>query len=461
MSVETLDHAIKAAADRIHLDLHELNEATRPEVIYLGTLSTANGELEVPAWRAYSGSDDLVGKGGIRMTDELGIDNYETETPEIAGELAREMFGKIGLFALDGYRGAKGLIGVNPNTISFEDRGELMTQYSERMVEMGLAGADNDIPAGDMGTNGLSDYYAKRYFELTGDPNWQASITGKSVELGGLELRPHATGLGVDTALEYEIARLRTSGIAPEHYVHSVKLQGFGNVGSHLGYYVGQNFNTTRLTGISDKDGTLAVNGEYQGMIITEEIIRTIGDNPMFRGDKLQILKEMLERNQPSLNLKITDNPQDIYSLGTDWFIPAAAPDVINHETAAQLAYTTKYGIIEAGNGVTTAMAHYYLLKHGKIIVPDIAANGGGIQGSIIEINENLAQVESPGQHEAISNQATYDQLVAASTKVMDKLHNVAENLGTDDLRIAAAAIFETQLSQWQGVDVDDPNTPM
>ncbi len=437
MSLEALSSAQSRAQEITGISRQETEEILVPTIYPLGKLSV-DGE-EYMAWRGYVGPEAWVGKGGIRMTTEF--ERTENNEPDLVKELPAEMAGKLALWGL-AYKGAKGIIEANPHVLDLKTRRELVKQFAERMTENGLAGYNVDVPAGDMGTNGLADTYALRYKELKPeDEFWQGSVTGKSPEIGGLEFRPAATGFGVYQALAYEINRMGRDE------VQTVKVQGFGNVGSHFSRFASEGWNT-KVVAVSDIDGTLY---SPQGLFITPEIVNQIGDNPAYRGNKLLDLAEALQANRSDLELHYTPDRNHINDVEADWYIPASIPNAI---TAANVQHiNTRHGVIEAGNGVTTHDAHKYLVENGKIVVPDLAANGAGVACSIHELRLNTSFFANSTIE--TDNNSVINGLTQASQSVMRRMHRVAEALDTHDLRVAAAVIQIAQLATWHGVQVD------
>jgi len=76
-----------------------------------------------------------------------------------------------------------------------------------------------------------------------------------------------------------------------------------------------------------------------------------------------------------------------LLELDVDVLVPAALENVINSSNMSKI----RAGIIvEMANGPITEEAYEYLVKHGKIIIPDVLANCGGVTVSYLEWYQNM-----------------------------------------------------------------------
>jgi glutamate dehydrogenase (NADP+) len=74
--------------------------------------------------------------------------------------------------------------------------------------------------------------------------------------------------------------------------------------------------------------------------------------------------------------------------LDVDLLIPAAMENQITKANAAKIKAPV---IVEIANGPTTLEADAILIKKGKLIVPDVLANAGGVATSYFEWVQNKA----------------------------------------------------------------------
>jgi glutamate dehydrogenase/leucine dehydrogenase len=444
MSLQSLHDAQTKAATLLGIDItsKEFEGLEIKEVHQLGDI-VLHGE-SYPALRAYTGPKGKIGKGGIRFAAypslEAGI--------EVAKELSGEMYAKLMLRNHhDVFRGAKGLVLIDAWKLTPEEKADVARQYEALMEKAGLAGYDKDVPAGDVGTNGLADEYAKAYAEHhPGDAHNTAVITGKSPQFGGLGARAGATGLGAFTAQ-------KTVMEAYDQKHATVAMQGFGNAGSWFAYYASSDASKTiRIQAISEREGVLSTT-DPEGLPITRDMVTKIGDNLEWSGPKLAALAEMIKAEKPGIELKLEDDPAAIFTFEADYFVPAAMGDVITDDIAKILG--ARIGINEIANGPTTAGAHQHLVESGKIIIPDFLSNSGGVDTSITEWKADvdlaegrIAQLPADDEVEESQRQST-----AALTR---EILQMAERLETNDLRVAAAAVSLVHI-QDKGARLPEP----
>ena len=426
MALETLEASQSTAAHLMGIDMEAVRAASQPTLHRLGMISV--GGRELPAYRAHCGNDELPAKGGIRIAD------YSPGVAELTvTELAAEMNAKLHGLGINGWRGGKGIIAGNAREMDIDQRASALEQFAGLMTRAGLADHRRDVPAGDIGTNGLADYYAQAVRKNSDNPYWQATITGKSVKLGGLKTRPAATGIGVYTT---HVAMMDHLGQESA----TTTLQGFGNVAAHYAERATRE-GRVKITAISDADGTLSTTSA-DGLRITPKMVATIGDNPRFQGGKMSALAEMIKEEQPSADLWHIRDSAAILSKPTEYFVPAAFGNVITGDTVGNLGATV--GVIEAANGPTDPEAHQYLTRKGILIAPDVLANSAGVNCSIKEVEANVAAIEGTGSkpEEAMVERALIESTDDAVRRVLE----AAKKLDINDLRVAAAAVSISSL---------------
>ena len=146
-------------------------------------------------------------------------------------------------------------------------------------------------------------------------------------------------------------------------------IQGFGNVGLNSAkalFEIG-----AKIIGIAEKEG-----GIY---------------NP--KGINIEELEQYKIYNHTILNFPNTENiknPDDLLAYECDILIPAALESVINSKNSDSIKAKI---LCEAANGPVTYRANKVLLDKGKVIIPDIYANAGGVTVSYFEWIRNTSHI--------------------------------------------------------------------
>lgn len=291
-------------------------------------------------------------KGGIRYHPEVNLDEVRS--------LAALMTWKTALIDIP-YGGGKGGIAIDPSGYSERELERLSRRFF-RAIDP-VIGPNKDIPAPDVNTNAqIMAWFMDEYSQLHG--HTPAIVTGKPIDLGGSLGREAATGKGVaitvrETALKF--------GIDLEGA--TVAIQGFGNVGSYAGKFLGEM--GCKLIAASDVHGGLHETDGFDTVALFDYAY----ENRTIKGCGQG--KEM--------------SNEVLLALEVDFLIPAALGGVIHKMNADQL--NCKY-VIEAANGPTTPPASEALFEKGIHVVPDILTNAGGVTVSYFEWVQNIQQFQ-------------------------------------------------------------------
>lgn len=271
------------------------------------------------------------------------------------------------------FGGGKGGIAVDPKKLS---EGEL--ERLTRAFARGLApqiGPSVDVPAPDVNTSAKIMHWIRDEYSKVVGKDSPAVVTGKPLEHGGSEGRTEATGLGGFYALS-EILRL--SGRYRKDL--SVAIQGFGNVGSHFAHHLHDAH--YRVVALSDSRG---------GMYIPKGIedVRAVSECKAKSGklDGCYCIGSVCDRSQQEALGGRDISPQEILELPVDIIAPAALENAITKENAEKIQADI---ILELANGPTTRDADAVLNKKGKLVIPDILANAGGVAVSYFEWYQNI-----------------------------------------------------------------------
>lgn len=390
------------AAEKMDLPpgLREMLLMAKREVQVQVTIERDNGELaNYVGFRVQHDNSRGPMKGGLRYHPEVDLDEVRA--------LASLMTWKTAVVDLP-YGGAKGGIGVDPNSLSRKELERLTRAFVDQIHD--IVGPDTDIPAPDMGT----DYRVMGWFRN----QWEkyhgfhpAVITGKPVEEYGAKGREEATGRGVGS-LTVKLCK-RTGRKAEDS---KVAIQGFGNVGSHAAKFLHEA--QFPIVAVSDISGTYY---DPAGLNIPD----------MFR-HKLHHPKGLLEGYT---HCEILPTDALMYLEDATVLIPAALGGVIRSDNVDRIKAPI---IIEAANGPIWPEADLELESRGVIVLPDILANAGGVTVSYFEWVQNR-------QHYRWSLDRVRQELDRTMTDAFENVWQTAQQHSVS-LRTAAFMIAITRV---------------
>ena len=305
------------------------------------------------AWRCRY--DDTRGptKGGIRFHPAVNLDEVMT--------LAFWMTFKCAVANLP-YGGGKGGVSVDVGKLSRTELERLSRTYVQTFSR--FIGPDRDIHAPDMYTNGIVMAWMADGYAKMNDAPTPAVITGKPISLGGSVGRDDATGRGGYFVLRHLEKDL---GVSPEK--SRVALQGFGNASFHCARLL--HADGYRIVGLSDSRSAIYDPDGMDPLAVMEHKRknRTLSGAPTNGTAKDMTNAELLESD-------------------CDVLIPAAMESQIVEENASKIQAPI---ILELANGPVTPAGDKVLVKNGKIVIPDILANAGGVTVSYFEWVQNKA----------------------------------------------------------------------
>ena len=305
-------------------------------------------------------------KGGIRYADTVNRDEVEA--------LAALMTYKCALVDTP-FGGSKGGLCINPRDYD-ENELELITRrFAYELIKRDLIHPSQNVPAPDMGTGEremawIADQYARMN---TTDINAQACVTGKPINLGGIQGRIEATGRGVQYAIREffrEPLDIAKAGLKGTIEGKRVVIQGLGNVGYHAAKFLSQEDGAI-ITAIIERDGAILSD---QGLNI-DDVRDWIAKNGGVKGFPGATYHE---------------NGSALLEAECDILIPAALEGVIHKDNAANVKASL---VVEAANGPVTSGADEILRKKGCVIIPDMYANAGGVTVSYFEWVKNLSHI--------------------------------------------------------------------
>ncbi len=318
-----------------------------------------NGQVQVN--RGYRvRMSNLIGpyKGGLRFhpSVNLGVLKF----------LAFEQIFKNSLTTLP-LGGAKGGSDFDPKGRS---DGEIMRFCESFMTNLyRYIGPDIDVPAGDIGVGGREvGYLFGQYRKLTGC--FHGSLTGKSLNWGGSNLRPEATGYGAVYFAE-EMLATRDEGIAGK----TATVSGAGNVAQ----YTVEKLNAlgAKVLTLSDSNGTIV---DPDG--IDNEKLAWIMDLKNIRRGRIQAYTE----KYPGAEYLPGKRP---WSVPCDLAFPSATQNELDEDDAKQLVANGCFCVSEGANMPSTPGAVDVFQEAGILYGPGKAANAGGVAVSGLEMNQN------------------------------------------------------------------------
>ncbi len=283
-------------------------------------------------------------KGGIRF--------HPSVTKEEVEALAMLMTLKNAVLGLP-YGGAKGGVICDPNALPLSVVEQIARGYVRGLRDM--IGPETDIPAPDVNTNArVMGWMLDEYLKSTNAINFSV-FTGKSLNLGGIEGRAGATGLGI-AYVTREACKVRGVELKGAR----VAIQGFGNVGRGVAHAITSL--GAKVVAVTDITG-----GVYreEGLDVAKltEYVQAHGGVAGFPGV------------EPLTN-------EQLFALPVDVLIPAALEGQITAPVAEQIKAPI---VVEGANGPTTPEGAQVLADRGIMHVPDILANGGGVTVSYFE----------------------------------------------------------------------------
>lgn len=386
-------------------DQAEMDLLTKPEKIHKSEL--VFGGQKYPAWRIVYNSALGPGKGGIRFHPDVSEDEVQS--------LAFWMALKNSLADIP-YGGAKGGIQINPKEMKADELEKISRAYIDAFYHH--LGQDKDIPAPDVYTNSQIMAWMLDQYEKNVGHHEPGMITGKPLELGGIALRSDATAQGA-----YIVAKEMIASFLADKKDLEIIVQGFGNAGLFMAeklYHDGY-----KIIAVSDSQG-----GVYkkEGLDIRELIVWKNSGQSV----------SAYQGGSPLSN-------NDLLELEGDILVLAALENQITKENAGRIK--ANY-LIELANGPISYEADQILGEAGKIIVPDILANAGGVIVSYFEWAQNRT-----GQ--ILDEEYLKELLTKKMTFSWQKVYGkYREYQGKESLRLAAYALAIKRIiaaSKWRG----------
>src|SRR5205807_7604671 len=163
-------------------------------------------------------------KGGIRYHPDVTLDEVKA--------LAMWMTWKCALMSIP-FGGAKGGVVCDPKRLSARELEAMTRRYTSEIINE--IGPEKDIPAPDVGTNASVMAWIFDTYSMNKGHSVLGVVTGKPLNVGGSLGRLEATARGALYCIQ-EAVRKRELSLPGLR----VAVQGFGNVGSFLAQFLGE-----------------------------------------------------------------------------------------------------------------------------------------------------------------------------------------------------------------------------
>ena len=315
-----------------------------------------NGQVQVnKGYRVQFNSAIGPYKGGLRL--------HPSVNQSILKFLGFEQVFKNSLTGLP-IGGGKGGSNFDPKGKS--DR-EVMAFCQSFMTELcKYIGANQDVPAGDIGVGGREiGYLYGQYKRITGQ--YEGVLTGKGLTYGGSLARTEATGYGLVYILD---EMLKHNGQQMEG--KTVVISGSGNVAIYATEKAQQL--GAKVVALSDSNGYI-----YDKDGIQLDVVKEIKE--VRRGR----IKEYVEK----VPTAVYTEGKGIWTIPCDIALPCATQNELDLEDAKALKANGCFVVAEGANMPSTREATDFLLENGMMFMPGKAAPAGGVATSRLEQSKN------------------------------------------------------------------------
>ena len=315
-----------------------------------------NGQVQVnKGYRVQFNSAIGPYKGGLRL--------HPSVNQGILKFLGFEQIFKNSLTGLP-IGGCKGGSNFDPKGKS--DR-EVMAFCQSFMTELSkYIGADQDVPAGDIGVGAREiGYLYGQYKRLTG--LYEGVLTGKGLSYGGSLIRTQATGYGLVYILK-EMLEHNNQSLEGK----TVVVSGSGNVAIYATEKAQQL--GAKVVALSDSNGFV-----YDENGINLDVVKEIKE--VRRGR----IKEYVEKVPTA---KYTEG-KGIFKIKCDIALPCATQNELDLEDAKALKANGCFAVAEGANMPSTREATDFFLANDMLFMPGKAANAGGVATSALEMSQN------------------------------------------------------------------------
>lgn len=262
-------------------------------------------------------------------------------------------------------------IGGGKGGSNFDPKGksdrEVMAFCQSFMTELSkYIGADQDVPAGDIGVGGREiGYMYGQYKRLTG--LYEGVLTGKGLTYGGSLARTQATGYGLVYILD-EMLKHNGKELAGK----TVVISGSGNVAIYATEKAQQL--GAKVVALSDSNGYV-----YDKEGIKLDVVKQIKE----------VRRGRIKEYADEVAGAVYTEGKGIWTVPCDIALPCATQNELNLEDAKTLKSNGCFVVAEGANMPSTREATDFFLESGMLFMPGKAANAGGVATSALEMSQN------------------------------------------------------------------------
>ena len=262
-------------------------------------------------------------------------------------------------------------IGGGKGGADFDPKGksdrEVMAFCQSFMTELyKYIGADEDVPAGDIGVGGREIGYLFGQYKRIRDL-YEGVLTGKGLSFGGSLARTQATGYGL-LYLTEEMLRCNGKDLKGK----TVVVSGAGNVATYAiekAWQLG-----AKPVTCSDSTGWIY---DPDGIDVATLI------------EVKQVKRARLTEYAKARPNAVYHEGKGVWSVKCDVALPCATQNELLLDDAKALVANGCFAVCEGANMPTSLDATEYLQDSGVLFVPGKASNAGGVATSALEMTQN------------------------------------------------------------------------
>ena len=262
-------------------------------------------------------------------------------------------------------------IGGGKGGSNFDPKGksdrEVMAFCQSFMTELQkYIGADQDVPAGDIGVGAREiGYMYGQYKRLKG--LYEGVLTGKGLTWGGSLVRKQATGYGLVYILDEMV---KAAGDTLEG--KTVIVTGSGNVAIYAVEKVTQL--GAKVVAMNDSNGYI-----YDANGINLDVVKEIKE----------VRRGRIKEYADAVPGSVYTEGKGIWNIACDIYLPCATQNELDLDGVKTLLANRCKVIAEGANMPTTREATDFAMENGMLFMPGKAANAGGVATSALEMSQN------------------------------------------------------------------------